>query len=144
MSTKKTWDTRQNVLFRYSKEDEEKLQLRPQMSLQQFIDGTGTEEVFKTLQFRIHVGAKLLEYFEKGPATDELNESVEKISAMHRAMILSGVWAITPEDIDLLRVALNIVDTVQLNCTRKQMLSAYKETYALLTAPPKIKQVYFD
>lgn len=133
MSTKKTWTSNENVLFRYNTHDENKLQLRPQMSLEQFMRNEGTEQAFKTLEFRIHVGAKMLEHFETGPATLEIREAVDLLSGINNNCILNGKWELPTESFDLFRVALNIVDTVQLNCTRKQMLEAYKHTYAKLT-----------
>jgi hypothetical protein len=124
-----------NVLFRHPQKDEDQLQIWPHLSLQQFIDGVGTVGSFETLEFRIHAGLKLLDLFEESAAINELIESTEILTKVKRDRKLTAKWTFAPDQLSQLRISLNIIDTVQVNCTRKQMLDTYKATAAMIASP---------
>ncbi len=113
-----------NPIIRQDAETERKIQLVPHLSLARFRMGDADEGDYHTLALRVHVGYMLaLWHYPK--ATQFLEEVAGLLVACQELGETTGFWTFNPDDADQVGHALVLVDEMQKECTKAQLMEAY-------------------
>ncbi len=116
------------VNIRFSGSHEIDLQLNPHTTLEKFQDGVAEESDWHLLALRVKWG-KVLSEAHWQQATDSMitaQESLLSVQARHDKM---GKWSLSQPEYVAIGEALNMSDTLQLHCTRRQLRDALEAVY---------------
>jgi hypothetical protein len=113
-----------NPMIRHDPETERKMQLVPHLSLTRFRLGDADEGDYHTLALRVYVGYMLaLWHYPK--ATGFLEEVAGILVECQQLGESTGFWTLNPDHADQLGHALVLIDEMQKECTKAQLLEAY-------------------
>lgn len=98
----------------------------PHQALALFKDSKGCQNSWFNIGFRLQVALHLAEGYYTSEASEGMHEAFSAIKTIRRAFHASGekVWAITPEEIELIEMGLEAADTMQREVLRRDLLAA--------------------
>lgn len=116
------------VTIRFSQQHEIDLQLTPHTTLDKFRDGSAMDGDYHLLALRLNWARLLAE--EHFP--DCVEPCIEAQLALHGVAMrhqTKGQWGIAQPEFAAICFALNTVDDMQLNCTRRELRDALEAVY---------------
>ena len=123
------------VLFRYGKDDDNKLKFPPQISLEEFNSGLGDLSKWKTIYFRVQVGTQLINYFEKDSLDIRIEDGIDCLNDIYYHHQKTNKWEINSNQLSLMKSILCCIDNMQDGTTRNQQLIATNYVLANITKP---------
>jgi len=122
------------IVFKISKEKQDAIKKPPRTSLRRFIEGNADANDWYNIAFRLRVGVYIAisEYTEE--TVDGLKSAFGLCDAIHtNAKKETGPdWTITKDQIDILQDALDAVDVMQDETTRRVQLDAHHAAQKLM------------
>jgi hypothetical protein len=127
---------RQNPLQIYSEDVARSMLLVPHLHLDQFKRGTGTVEGWAAIAARLNFGQVLsLRHFGEGPQT-ALNAGVEVMQAVVAHHALSGQYVMTDAQVCIVGEAIQIVDDMQQQTTKREHAAALRTMSKIANSHP--------
>lgn len=106
--------------FRYSTENETKLQLIPHAELEKFRRGLADESSWHTLACRLNWGYVMSEDFNEPEAMATMERGLEALRAVQDRHQRLGRWGTAGDEFAHIGDALNMTDEMQKRTTRKE------------------------
>ena len=116
------------VNIRFASSHEIDLQLNPHTTLDKFQEGVADESDWHLLALRVNWG-KVLSEQHWPQAVGEMIAAQESLLAVRARNEDSGTWDISALEYVAIGAALNMADTLQLHCTRRQLSDALQAVY---------------
>lgn len=113
-------------LQRFSPKDETDLQLLPHVELERFRIGDGTTNGWNTMSFRLNWARVLIRdtFSENWEAAGTIVAGLDSLGAIAARWQRTGKWGATGTEFRHLGAALNLMDTMQVQCTRMELRDA--------------------
>lgn len=113
-------------LQRFSPRDETDLQLLPHVELERFRAGNGTVGSWNTLSFRLNWARVLVRdvFAENWDAAGTIVAGLDRLAEIARRWQRTGKWGIAGVEFQHIGAALNLMDEMQLQCTRIELRDA--------------------
>ena len=131
------------VNIRFAQHHETDLQLTPHTTLDQFRGGTAQERDWHLLALRLNWGRMLAgEHFQD--AIDDMATAQSALRCVRERNERTGSWGVSQQEFEAIGAALNLVDFMQLKCTRRELRDALDAVYRAneyLTAKREFKEL---
>jgi hypothetical protein len=127
-------------IIRYSPADETRLQLLPHVDLERFRSGTADAEAWSTLATRVNWGAVLAARHapDAVPGLQDAARALASIIGRHAAI---GRWGVSGLQFTTLAAALNAVDDMQKQLTRRELHDALQVVMRTQNRPDKVGEL---
>lgn len=126
---RKTIQTRTPILFRFTEEQSERMKKVCHDSLDKFRrrEATGTD--WRNIAYRLNVGIRLTSLFQEVEAEKLLVTALNCVCEIKERWVrMQEVrWAGNETEIEMIDVGLHLVDDMQDNATRKELLGVHKD-----------------
>lgn len=115
------------IIFKVAKEQQEAIKKPPRISLRRFIDGVADATDWYNIAFRISVGINIAQSDYVQETVDAMKECFNVCEDIftNAKQETAPVWSITNEQAEYLQEALDAVDTMQDETTRRVQLDAH-------------------
>lgn len=128
-------------MFRHSKEADINLQLVPHQELEKFKTGEADEYTWNTVCFRLNWGYVMSgDHFDSVEARELMEQSLKAIRSVKTRHEKTGRWGTTGNEFFKIGEALNLVDEMQKNTTRREQEDSLKAMLRLNNALLKEQQ----
>ena len=108
-------------VVRYSKDDEIMLQLVPHQELERLRNGTADEKTWHTICIRLDWGLFMaINHFDDDGAKEAIKKSLAALQSIKRRNKKTGKWGATGDEFNAIGFALNVIDEMQANTTRRE------------------------
>lgn len=112
------------VVFRFDRNNERNLQLIPHQMLEELRQGHGTEEGWHTMAARLNLGFVLArDLFNEEPQA-VMSKALDALRAVYERHQRTQLWGATGEEFFAMGEGLNLTDSMQLKCTRRELQQA--------------------
>lgn len=112
------------VVFRFDKNSERNLQLIPHQMLEELRRGQGSEEGWHTMAARLNLGFVLArDHFNDEPQA-VMAKALDALRSVHARHERTQEWGATGEEFFAMGEGLNLTDSMQLKCTRRELQQA--------------------
>jgi hypothetical protein len=112
------------VVFRFDGNNERNLQLIPHDCLEDLRQGRGVEDGWHTLAARLNLGFVLArDHFNEEPQAI-MAKALEALRAVYDRHERAQTWGATGEEFFAMGEGLNLTDSMQLQCTRRELQTA--------------------
>lgn len=112
------------VVFRFDGNNERNLQLIPHQMLEELRHGQGTEEGWHTMAARLNLGFVLARDHFNEEAQAVMAQALDALRAVYARHERTQQWGTTGEEFFAMGEGLNLTDTMQLKCTRRELQQA--------------------
>lgn len=112
------------VVFRFDGNNERNLQLIPHQMLEEMRQGQGTEEGWHTMAARLNLGFVLARDLFDAEATAVMAKALDALKAVYARNERTQQWGTTGEEFFAMGEGLNLTDSMQLKCTRRELQTA--------------------
>lgn len=108
-------------LIRYSAADDFKLKIVPHQELERFREGTADESAWHTLTMRLDWGLFMaIDHFEDDVAKTAIREGLEALLSIKDRNAKLAKWGASGSEFKAIGLALNLIDEMQDNTTRRE------------------------
>lgn len=114
------------VVFRFDRDSERNLQLIPHQFLEELRQGQGTEPGWHTLAARLNMGFVLARDCFDANAVAVMAKALDALNAVFSRHQRTQQWGATGEEFFAMGEGLNLTDSMQLKCTRRELDVALK------------------
>lgn len=112
------------VVFRFDGNNERNLQLIPHQMLEDFRQGQGTEEGWHTLAARLNMGMVLARDLFDEESAQVMAKALAALRVVYARHERAQTWGATGEEFFAMGDGLNLTDSMQLKCTRRELQQA--------------------
>ena len=114
-------------LIRYSAADDFKLKIVPHQELERFREGTADESAWHTLTMRLDWGLFMaIDHFKDEGAKHAIHEALEAVLSIKERKSKMAKWGSTGQEFHAIGLALNLIDEMQDNTTRREQHDSLK------------------
>lgn len=116
------------LLFALSEEQKKMLIEVPRKALEAFSNSSGTIQNWEALMFRMVLCYEIAKDFYVEQTQQEVLEVVDALNAVFDRYSKNGSFHMSNDDLELVAIGLDAMDTMQTQMTRKEMLNASYRT----------------
>lgn len=128
-------------VFRFGPREENLLMLVPHTELERFREGTADESTWHTITMRLDWGCFLsIDHFQNIEVNDKIRDALDAMVAIKERHQRLGKWGTTGDEFFKIGEALNLVDEMQKNTTRREQEDSLKAMLRLNNALLKEQQ----
>ena len=115
-------------------EETRALKLRPALSLEAFRDNVATPTDWRTIQFRIYVGAEIARELYAANTNQGMTDALTAVKSIENRYVLSEGQTLraTAGEIELIRMGLEATDEMQDALNAAQQLAFYKQAQKII------------
>ena len=127
--------------IRFGQREENLLMLVPHQELERFREGLADESTWHTITMRLDWGCFLsIDHFQNIEVNDKIRDALDAMVAIKERHQRLGKWGTTGDEFFKIGEALNLVDEMQKNTTRREQEDSLKAMLRLNNALLKEQQ----